>query len=154
MTTGTQIATARQAKRWSQAELANKIGVTVSLVQAWEHGEQVPTAAQRQKLEQLLAFSLIQDRRAGTADSHGETSRSTRFLLKLLLIGVPGFFLIAILIPVVMLTAGDRYTLSSVSLVVSLSVLILAGLILLVLHFHQAIRNFLTRHLRKRDSND
>ncbi|WP_461219340.1 helix-turn-helix domain-containing protein [Lapidilactobacillus salsurivasis] len=154
MTIGTQIANARQAKCWSQAELAHKIGVTSSLVQAWEGGQQVPTAAQRQALEQLLALSLNQDRRAGIDDPHAETSRSTRFLLKLFLIGVPGFFLIAILIPVVMLTAGDRYTLSSVSLVVTVSVLILAALILLALRFHQAIRRFLTRHLKKRDSND
>ncbi|MFC6316230.1 multiprotein-bridging factor 1 family protein [Lapidilactobacillus achengensis] len=152
MTIGTQIAAARQAKHWNQTKLAQEMSLAPDLIQAWESDQQLPNAQQLQELNQLLLLSLPSPQTV--ADPRPKTSHLSRFLLKFLLIGVPGIFLIAFLIPVIMLTAGDRYKLGSVSLVVSVSVIILGALIALLLRFRKPIHHFLIRRCKRQKPTD
>jgi len=47
----------RKKNNWSQVELASKLGITRSSVNAWEHGNSIPTTAMLIKLINLFQVS-------------------------------------------------------------------------------------------------
>ena len=54
---GKAIARARQRKRWTQAELANRLGVSANSVCAWENGKSYPRR-NAGAVEELLQIDL------------------------------------------------------------------------------------------------
>ena len=56
---GSVIARARQRKRWTQAELAKRLGVGRDAVSDWETGKSYPQR-NRWKLEDILGVDLSQ----------------------------------------------------------------------------------------------
>ena len=55
--TGSKIATAREAKGWNQSELARALGVTPQSVQAWESGRNTPRPKRLQEIAAALGVS-------------------------------------------------------------------------------------------------
>ncbi|WP_261806523.1 helix-turn-helix domain-containing protein [Lapidilactobacillus luobeiensis] len=144
MTIGVQISAARRRSGWSQTELAQQMKVTLDQITAWETDRLQPTNDQMQQLERLLAISLTHE-----LNTHRPEQLNPHLFagpwLKLLLFGVPTIFLIAVMIPVIMIVTGGRYSLMVVSISV-VSVLFLLILILLLV-FH--LRDPLLRSLRR-----
>lgn len=57
---GTAIRRARERKRWSQKDMADRLGVSRSAVNAWENGRAYPQNSIG-ALEELLGISLTED---------------------------------------------------------------------------------------------
>lgn len=57
-TLGERLLRARKAKRWSQTQLGNKVGVTRSAVSQWEKGHLLPTQRRFEKLSEHFGVSL------------------------------------------------------------------------------------------------
>jgi transcriptional regulator with XRE-family HTH domain len=70
---GQAIKNARLREAWSQAKLAERLGVTQTLVSFWENGKTVPSAAHQTLLERLLGIGSGRD--AGREDE-GPDQRS------------------------------------------------------------------------------
>ena len=62
---GSVIARARQRKRWTQAELAARIGVGRDAVSDWETGKTYPQR-NRWKIEEILGVDLSQHEQAAS----------------------------------------------------------------------------------------
>lgn len=58
MTLGEQIKQVREAKNFSQEELAERLGVSRQAVSKWENGSSVPQGANREMLSQVLGLEL------------------------------------------------------------------------------------------------
>jgi transcriptional regulator with XRE-family HTH domain len=54
---GDGLAGAREARFWTQAELAEKVGVTARAVQRWEHGDSQPQFSAVRALADVLGMS-------------------------------------------------------------------------------------------------
>ena len=48
----------RQARRWTQLELANRLGVTPATVYNWERGKYEPEASQVRAITQFFGVSM------------------------------------------------------------------------------------------------
>ena len=54
-----QIKLARMSKRMSERELANKVGVSILIIEKIEKGKAIPTNEELAKIEQVLGISLV-----------------------------------------------------------------------------------------------
>lgn len=61
MITGKQIVAARKSKGWSQAELAEKIGVSSEAVSRWERGFYEPDDANAELLSDMLGLNYLEE---------------------------------------------------------------------------------------------
>ena len=61
MSLGTKISAARQAKKLTQAKLAEQLDVSTEAVSKWEQDKYVPTADKQDMLEEVLSLSLYED---------------------------------------------------------------------------------------------
>lgn len=61
MSLGTQIATARRAKKMTQVKLAEKLGVSTEAVSKWEQDKYLPSPEKLSKLHEVLNFSLYEE---------------------------------------------------------------------------------------------
>jgi putative transcriptional regulator len=48
----------RDERRWTQLELAYKVGVTPLTIQNWEHGRYVPSAAKLRRIAEVFNVSM------------------------------------------------------------------------------------------------
>ncbi len=48
----------RQARGWTQQDVAEQLGVDRDMVSRWERGERVPRARMRQRLEELFGVGV------------------------------------------------------------------------------------------------
>lgn len=61
MSLGTQIATARRAKKMTQAKLAEKLSVSTEAVSKWEQDKYLPSPDKLAKLDDILDLSLYEE---------------------------------------------------------------------------------------------
>ncbi len=60
MSLGERISAARRAKKWTQAELAEKLGVSAEAVSKWEMNKYVPTGDKLDMMDEMLGLSLFE----------------------------------------------------------------------------------------------
>ena len=55
----------REARGWTQAEMAQHIGVSANTVARWERGEVTPSALAQAGVREALAGALVKPRKKG-----------------------------------------------------------------------------------------
>ncbi len=81
--TATRIRQLREERGWTQAELAKRLGITRSSVNAWEMGISVPSTQYIVELAEMFRVStdyLLGVRQTATLDISGLTQEDVRLL--------------------------------------------------------------------------